>query len=104
MDEVDLEAVAKYVTSLQQPDGSFFGDKWGEIDTRFSFCAVAILSLIVSISLFTTKLTNRSKFLQCKIYIREISVILSGETLLCPLQCNFLIIVPQFNLLEVDWK
>lgn len=47
LDEIDLEAVAKFVASLQQPDGSFFGDKWGEVDTRFSFCAVAILSLIV---------------------------------------------------------
>lgn len=46
--EIDLEAVAKYVSGLQQPDGSFFGDKWGEVDTRFSFCAVAILTLIVS--------------------------------------------------------
>lgn len=52
LDEVDLEAVAKYVASLQQPDGSFFGDKWGEIDTRFSFCAVAILALIVSVDPF----------------------------------------------------
>lgn len=48
LNEIDLEAVAKYVSGLQQPDGSFFGDKWGEVDTRFSFCAVAILSLIVS--------------------------------------------------------
>lgn len=47
--EIDLEAVAKYVSGLQQPDGSFFGDKWGEVDTRFSFCAVAILTLIVSL-------------------------------------------------------
>lgn len=43
--EIDVEAVGKFVQSLQQPDGSFFGDKWGEVDTRFSFCAVAILSL-----------------------------------------------------------
>lgn len=48
LDEIDVEAVAKYVAGLQQPDGSFFGDRWGEVDTRFSFCAVAILSLIVS--------------------------------------------------------
>lgn len=47
LNEIDLEAVAMYVSGLQQPDGSFFGDKWGEVDTRFSFCAVAILSLIV---------------------------------------------------------
>ncbi|XP_059621922.1 geranylgeranyl transferase type-2 subunit beta [Phlebotomus argentipes] len=44
--EIDTEAVVKYVQSLQQPDGSFFGDKWGEVDTRFSFCAVATLALL----------------------------------------------------------
>ncbi|GLV35980.1 Rab geranylgeranyltransferase subunit beta [Carabus blaptoides fortunei] len=31
---------------VQQDDGSFTGDKWGEVDTRFSFCAVACLSLL----------------------------------------------------------
>lgn len=56
LNEVDLEAVVKYVASLQQPDGSFFGDKWGEIDTRFSFCAVAILALIVSVHIIVTVL------------------------------------------------
>lgn len=49
LDEVDLDGIAKYVASLQQPDGSFIGDRWGEIDTRFSFCAVAVLTLIVSL-------------------------------------------------------
>lgn len=34
------------VASLQQPDGSFFGDQWGEVDTRFSYCAVNCLSLL----------------------------------------------------------
>lgn len=48
LNEIDLDGVAKYIASLQQPDGSFFGDKWGEVDTRFSFCAVAALTLIVS--------------------------------------------------------
>ncbi|XP_026476575.1 geranylgeranyl transferase type-2 subunit beta-like [Ctenocephalides felis] len=46
LNEIDLEGVVRYVTSLQQNDGSFTGDKWGEVDTRFSFCAVACLSLI----------------------------------------------------------
>lgn len=45
LSEIDVKAVGKYVQSLQQPDGSFFGDKFGEVDTRFSFCAVAILAL-----------------------------------------------------------
>lgn len=57
LNEIDLESVAKYVSGLQQPDGSFFGDKWGEVDTRFSFCAVAILTLIVSVA-FQFKSSN----------------------------------------------
>ena len=46
-DKLDIEPLVKYVVGLQQPDGSFFGDKWGEVDTRFSFCAVACLALLV---------------------------------------------------------
>ena len=34
------------VSGLQQPDGSFAGDRWGEIDTRFSYCALSCLSLL----------------------------------------------------------
>ncbi|KZC07223.1 Geranylgeranyl transferase type-2 subunit beta, partial [Dufourea novaeangliae] len=30
----------------QQSDGSFTGDIWGEVDIRFSFCAVATLALM----------------------------------------------------------
>lgn len=36
--------------SLQNPDGSFKGDCWGEIDTRFSYCAIASLSLLNHLS------------------------------------------------------
>lgn len=34
------------IKGLQQEDGSFAGDEFGEIDTRFSYCAVAALSLL----------------------------------------------------------
>jgi geranylgeranyl transferase type-2 subunit beta len=34
------------ISSLQQQDGSFMGDEWGEIDTRFSYCAISGLSLL----------------------------------------------------------
>jgi geranylgeranyl transferase type-2 subunit beta len=34
------------IRGLQQKDGSFAGDEFGEIDTRFSYCAVAALSLL----------------------------------------------------------
>ena len=46
LDTIDIERVVKYVKERQQPDGSFTGDIWGEVDTRFSFCAVATLSLL----------------------------------------------------------
>ncbi|PZC86201.1 geranylgeranyl transferase type-2 subunit beta [Helicoverpa armigera] len=46
LDAIDVDGVVKYIASLQQEDGSFFGDKWGEKDTRFSFCAVMCLSLL----------------------------------------------------------
>ena len=43
---VDRATVAGYVASLQQADGSFTGDEWGEVDTRFSYCALAALSVL----------------------------------------------------------
>ena len=47
--QIDTEAIAKFVTSLQQPDGSFAADEWGIIDTCFSYCALSILSLLSSL-------------------------------------------------------
>ena len=43
---LDVESLVSYVVSLQQEDGSFVGDEWGEVDTRFSFCALATLTLL----------------------------------------------------------
>ncbi|KAJ3097836.1 hypothetical protein HDU96_000239 [Phlyctochytrium bullatum] len=34
------------VKSLQNEDGSFKGDKWGEVDTRFSYCSLSTLNLL----------------------------------------------------------
>lgn len=35
------------ILSLQSPTtGSFAGDEWGEMDSRFSYCAVSALSLL----------------------------------------------------------
>ncbi|KAL1132125.1 hypothetical protein AAG570_010083 [Ranatra chinensis] len=45
-EELEVEGIVRYVVGLQKEDGSFAGDKWGEVDTRFSFCAVACLSLL----------------------------------------------------------
>ncbi|WFD31268.1 protein geranylgeranyltransferase type II [Malassezia sp. CBS 17886] len=38
------ERVVNYVVSMQQGDGSFQGDRWGETDTRFLYCAVSALA------------------------------------------------------------
>ena len=40
------DAVVNYVSSLQNKDGSFSGDEWGEIDTRFTYCAFSCLALL----------------------------------------------------------
>ncbi len=47
LDAIDCEKVVNYVKKLQNEDGSFCGDQWGEVDTRFSMCAVACLALLV---------------------------------------------------------
>jgi geranylgeranyl transferase type-2 subunit beta len=43
---IDADAVAEYIAGLQQPDGSFAGDVWGEVDSRFSYCALLTLAII----------------------------------------------------------
>ena len=46
---LDRLAVVAFVRGLQQPDGSFAGDAWGEVDTRFSYCALSALSILGSL-------------------------------------------------------
>jgi geranylgeranyl transferase type-2 subunit beta len=38
--------IAKYIASLQQANGTFAGDEWGETDTRFLYGALNALSLL----------------------------------------------------------
>jgi geranylgeranyl transferase type-2 subunit beta len=42
----DVDKTAKFIASMQKEDGSFMGDKWGEIDTRFTYCALSALSIL----------------------------------------------------------
>ncbi len=53
VDRLDKEKVISYIGSLQRPNGSFTGDKFGEIDTRFSYCAVNALSLLDALPALT---------------------------------------------------
>lgn len=41
--------INQFVTNLQQTDGSFAGDAWGEIDTRFTYCALSCWALLDSL-------------------------------------------------------
>lgn len=45
-DRLPRDRVIQFIASLQQPDGSFCGDAWGEIDTRFTYCALQSLALL----------------------------------------------------------
>lgn len=68
-EELPVEKIVTYVSKLQQPDGSFYGDIYGEVDTRFSFCAVACLSLLVRwVGLFQSYFTFHVFFF---LYLRE---------------------------------
>lgn len=40
------ESVIEFVKSMQLPDGSFQGDKFGEVDTRFVYNAIQVLSIL----------------------------------------------------------
>jgi geranylgeranyl transferase type-2 subunit beta len=43
---IDADEIAGYISGLQNPDGSFKGDEWGEVDLRFSYCALSCLKLL----------------------------------------------------------
>lgn len=46
LDPALVEPTVKFIQQLQLSNGSFQGDCWGEIDTRFSFCSLACLALL----------------------------------------------------------
>ena len=45
-ERLDKDAIVKFVSNLQNDDGSFSGDEWGEVDTRFTYCALSCLALL----------------------------------------------------------
>ncbi|KAK3420568.1 hypothetical protein EUGRSUZ_G01411 [Eucalyptus grandis] len=55
LDTVDSNEVVSWILqcqhesdirALQNEDGSFSGDIWGEVDTRFSYCAICCLAIL----------------------------------------------------------
>jgi len=46
LQRVDADATVEFLRAMQLPDGSFQGDEWGEIDTRFTYCVLNALRLL----------------------------------------------------------
>ncbi|EKM76315.1 hypothetical protein AGABI1DRAFT_131406 [Agaricus bisporus var. burnettii JB137-S8] len=46
LNRLDIPRVVNFIASLQQPSGVFEGDAFGEINTRFLYCAINSLSLL----------------------------------------------------------
>lgn len=52
LDRIDVESAAHYIQKLQSSeDGSFAGDEWGETDARFTYCALACLTILRKIDI-----------------------------------------------------
>lgn len=67
LDMIDRELVILYIASLQNEDGSFGGDKWGEVDTRFSYCALSALSILGALHSGSIDLKKAVEFIvKCK--------------------------------------
>ncbi|VWU52659.1 geranylgeranyl transferase type-2 subunit beta, putative [Hepatocystis sp. ex Piliocolobus tephrosceles] len=49
------ENTCDYILTLQNEDGSFMGDIWGEVDTRFVYSAVSCLAILNKLNLVSTK-------------------------------------------------
>ncbi|XP_063933817.1 geranylgeranyl transferase type-2 subunit beta-like isoform X2 [Zophobas morio] len=63
LDLVDKHKIARFISTLQQVDGSFAGDnKYSEIDSRFSFCAIACLYLLSLLDAFDLQKHPSSPF------------------------------------------
>jgi len=57
LDRLNVDRVVNFILSLQQPSGVFAGDSFGEVDTRFLYCAVNALSLLGKLHLLDKEKT-----------------------------------------------
>ena len=55
-DKLNVDAIAARIASLQLPDGSFTGDEFGEVDTRFSY--IAIIGSVAVVQTVSTRSTS----------------------------------------------
>lgn len=63
--EANLDKLGDYFASLQNEDGSFNGDYAGEVDTRFSYCAISGLKVLGKLDTINRE-KARDFILKCK--------------------------------------
>ena len=97
--------MAKFVSSLQQPDGSFYGDKWGEVDTRFSYCAVSVLSLLGLLNEEYINLETAASFIaQCRNFDGGFGAVPDAESHAAQVFCcvGALSILSRLDIVDID--
>ncbi|KAJ3236317.1 hypothetical protein HDU81_010906 [Chytriomyces hyalinus] len=105
LDRIDRDQTAKYVASLQQPDGSFAGDEYSEIDTRFSYCALSCLSLLGKLQAPFVDITKAVTFIHsCKNFDGGYGSVPGAESHSGQIFCcvGALAIVNRLDLVETD--
>ena len=76
---VPVDQVTDFVVSLQQPDGSFVGDKWGETDTRFTYCALSTLSILGTLDRVDSR-KAAEYIVRCRNFDGGFGVVVGGES------------------------
>lgn len=103
LDRVNCAAAAQFVAGLQQADGSFVGDRWGEVDTRFSYCALSCLKILGRLELVNVE--NAVNFIaRCKNFDGAFGCIPdaeshAGQTFCC---VGALAIVDRLDVVDAD--
>ena len=73
------DSVIQFVSKLQQADGSFAGDVWGEVDTRFTYCALSCLALLKALDQVNVK-KAAGYIVQCQNLDGGFGAVVGGES------------------------
>lgn len=102
---VNKEKIIDYILSLQQDDGSYRLDKFGEADTRFSYCAASSLRLLNADDKLNHNLKQNTEFvLACQNFDGGFGGVPGAESHAAYTFCaiGFLGVTNQLNLIDQD--
>lgn len=97
--------IGKYIKNLQNPDGSFKAAEYAESDSRFSYCAVAILKLVGKLTDEYVNLPKATEYvLACQNFDGGFGSIPGAEShgAYCFVCIGFLSVTGQLNLLNKE--